>query len=236
MDTIPFIMKKTVDEKYFNVPCKGPHCGNNSYYSPCYQCTRKYKYYFTEIASIDNVDVSVVLTIEPQTKNNKVLQCEFQLICESIVCEDYSKSIIRYEDNKLTFEIEDWIHILTQVKYYIDNIRFDKFQSIFTLEPANDYKIVITTFLCGDNQRITKKYDTCCVCFDNTKRRSICCRGFICAHCYFSIKPKTCQECYHNRYNDDCEVDGCGERPCPLCRKSMYSGNVFIEEEFIWHG
>lgn len=234
MDTIPRIMKQIVDEKYFNVPCKGPQCARRGgYYSPCYQCSRHYKYYFTEIATIDNIEVSVILTIEPKTKDDKVLQCEFKLMCDSAVCEDYSKEIINYEDNKYTFEIDDWIYILTQVKYYIDNIRFDKFQSKFTLEPYNDYKIIITTFLCGDNPKITKKYEMCCVCFDNTKRRTICCKGYVCAHCYFNIKPRMCHHCYHNHYNDDCEVDGCNERPCPLCRKSMNSGIVFDEDDIV---
>ena len=100
------------------------------------------------------------------------------------------------------------------------------------MEPINEYKTIITSLLCENNSRLTKRYDTCCICWENTKRRSICCKGYICAPCYFGVKPILCNHCSHSVINEDCEVFGCNERPCPLCRKSMYSAIIYDDSEF----
>jgi hypothetical protein len=229
LETIPSMMKKIVDAKYFNVPCDRNKC-NKPVYAPCFTCGRQYKYYFNEINKIDDIEVTVILKITPL--HERRLQCMFEIHCDPIVCEKYNKIIISQDENKLTFEMEDWIFIFDRVKYILDNIRFDKFQSYFTMDPINDYKIVITSFLCENNSRLSKHYDTCCVCLDNTKRRAKCCGGYICAPCYFGVKPRVCSDCSNTVINEDCEVYGCNERPCPLCRKSMYSAIIYDDSDF----
>ena len=230
-DIIPKMMKKVVDDKYFNIPCEGNKC-KSCPCGPCFGCSRPYRYYFCEIDKIDDIEVSLILLIEPQNKNDRRLQCVFEINCDTIVCEDYNKTIIHRDENKLTFELQDWIFIFGKVKDILDNVRFDKFQSYFTTEPFNDSKLVITTFLCENNSRLTKRYDTCCICWENTKRKTICCKGYICATCYFGVKPRLCTDCSHSSINEDCEIMGCNERPCPLCRKSMYSAIIYNDDEF----
>jgi hypothetical protein len=231
METIPIMMKKIVEDKYFNITCDGDKC-NKTTFSPCFTCGRQYKYYFNEIDKIDDIEVSIILKIQPRDKQDRRLQCIFVIQCDTIVCEDYDKTIISYDDNKFTLELEDWVVIFRRVKHIIDNIHFDKFQSYFTMEPINDYKIIITSFLCENNTRLTKRYDSCCICWENTKRRTICCRGYICAQCYVGVKPRLCSHCSHNVINEDCEIFGCNERPCPLCRKSMYSAIIYDDSDF----
>jgi hypothetical protein len=229
-DTIPALMKRTVDDKYFNVECDGIQC-KRFQCIPCFKCAKQYRYYFCEIDTIDDIEVTVLLLIDPDNYDRK-LQCIFEIHCDSIICEDYKKTIIHRDENKFTFELEDWKFIFEKIINIMSNIRFDKFQSYFTTEPFNDHKLVITNFLCENITKLTKKYDVCCVCWENTKRRAICCKGYICAPCYLSIKPKLCSDCSHGVVNDDCEIFGCNERPCPLCRKSMYSAFVYNNEEF----
>ena len=234
LDTIPAMMKVTVEDKYFNVVCecsKSKKC-SCSPCGPCFTCGRPFRYYFTEIDKIDDIEVTLLLTIDPKDKEDRRLQCVFEIHCDSVVCEDYEKSIITREENKVTLEIDDWVFIFGKVKHIIDNIRFDKFQSYFTMEPINDYKLVITTFLCENNPRLSKKYDTCCICYENTKRKTICCKGYLCAVCYFAINPRLCTDCSHGVINEDCEIFGCNERPCPLCRKSMDSAIIYSDDEF----
>ena len=230
IETIPLMMKQIVDDKYFNVECDGIKC-KRCLSLPCFTCARQYRYYFCEIDTIDNIEVTVLLLIDPHSYDRK-LQCIFEIHCDAIICEDYKKTIIHRDENKLKFELEDWIFIFGRVKDILDNIRFDKFQSYFTTEPFNDYKLTITSFLCENNPRLTKTYDGCCICWENTKRRAICCKGYICAPCYLGVKPRLCSECSHGVINEDCEIFCCNERPCPLCRKSMYSAFVYNEEEF----
>ena len=234
IDTIPTIMKETVETKYFNRECE---CNKTkrcmcSPCNACFTCGRPFRYYFTEIDKIDDIEVTILLLIDPKDKEDRRLQCLFQIHCDTIVCQDYEKMIISRDENKLTFEMEDWVFIFEKVKYIIDNICFDKFQSYFTTEPINDNKVFITAFLCKNNPRLTKRYDLCCICYENTKRKTICCKGYICAVCYFAIKPRLCSECSHGVINEDCEVYGCNERPCPLCRKSMYSAISYNDDEF----
>lgn len=236
IDTIASMMKITVEDKYFNLTCECSSSKNKrcscSPCGPCFNCGRPFRYYFTEIDKIDDIEVTLLLTIDPKDKEDRRLQCVFEIHCDTIVSENYTKTIISYDDNKLSLEIEDWKSIFVKVKYIIDNIRFDKFQSFFTMEPINDYKVIITSFLCEDNPRLTKRYDTCCICWENTKRRTICCTGYICAPCYIGVKPRLCSQCSHSVINEDCEVFGCNERPCPLCRKSMYSAIIYDDSEF----
>lgn len=231
-ETIPTMMKKVIDDKYFNVPCEGNKC-KSCVYGPCFQCSRPYRYYFCEIDKIDGIEVSLILLIEPQNNHDRRLQCVFEISCDPIICEDYTKIIIDREENKLTFEIEDWTLIFAKVTDILDNIRFDIFQSQFTTEPINNNKLFVTTFLCENNSRLTKTYDNCCICLENTKRRTICCKGYICANCYFKVKPRLCSDCSHSTINEECEIVGCNERPCPLCRKSMYSDIVYNDDEFL---
>jgi hypothetical protein len=231
METIPIMMKKIVDDKYFNLLCDGHKCNKPSY-APCFTCGRQYKYYFNEIDTIDDIEVVVMLKIHPRDKQDRRIQCIFEIQCDAIICESYNKTIISHDEDKVSLEIKDWVFIFEKVKYIIDNIRFDKFQSYFTMDPINDYKIIITSFLCENNKRLTKRYDTCCICWENTKRRSICCKGYICAPCYIEVKPRLCSHCSHGAINEDCEIFGCNERPCPLCRKSMYSAIVYDDSDF----
>ena len=134
------------------------------------------------------------------------LQCVFEIHCDTVVCNDYEKTIIGRDENKLTFEIEDWIFIFGKVKSIVDNIRFDKFQSYFTTDPINNYKIVITSVLCDNNPRLSKTYDTCCICYEYTKRKTICCKGYICAICYYGINPRLCVDCSHSVINEECDI------------------------------
>lgn len=234
LDTIPAMMKVTVEDKYFNLICecsKSKKC-SCSPCGPCFTCGRPFRYYFTEMDKIDDIEVTLLLTIDPNDKEDRRLQCVFEIHCDSVVCEDYEKTIISREENKVTLEIDDWVFIFGKVKHIIDNIRFDKFQSYFTMEPINDYKLVITTFLCENNPRLSKKYDTCCICYENTKRKTICCKGYLCAVCYFAINPRLCTDCSHSIINEDCEIYGCNERPCPLCRKSMDTSIIYNDDEF----
>jgi len=231
MDLIPLIMKKTVEDKYFNLVCDENKC-KNIYCIPCFTCARPYRYYFCEVDKIDNIEVTMLLIIDPKDKVDRRLQCVFKIHCDSIVCNDYEKIIINRTDNKLTLELDDWTFIFETVKNIVDTICFDKFQSRFTTELINDNKVVITNFLCERNKRLTKTYDTCCICWENTKRRTICCKGYICAICYSEINPRICSDCSHCVINEDCEIYGCNERPCPLCRKSMYSAIIFNDDEF----
>lgn len=233
-DTIPSIMKITVEDKYFNLICqcdksKKCQCGPCA---PCFTCGKPFRYYFSEIDKIDGIEVTLMLLIGPKDKEDRRLQCVFEIHCDSIVCVDYEKIIIGRDENKLTFETEDWICIFGKVKNIVDNIRFDKFQSHFTMEPINDYKVVITSFLCENNPRLSKKYDTCCICYEHTKRKTICCKGYLCAVCYYGINSRICLDCSHGAIDEDCGTFGCNERPCPLCRKSMDSAIIYPDDEF----
>ena len=57
-DTIPSIMKITVEDKYFNLICqcdksKKCQCGPCA---PCFTCGKPFRYYFSEIDKIDTAD------------------------------------------------------------------------------------------------------------------------------------------------------------------------------------
>ena len=103
IDTIPAMMKSVVEDKYFNVVCdcnKSKKCPCSSC-GPCFSCGRPFRYYFAEIDTIDNIEVTVLLVIDPKDKEDRRLQCVFEIHCDSIVCEDYEKMIIAREDNKV---------------------------------------------------------------------------------------------------------------------------------------
>jgi hypothetical protein len=84
MDSIPAIMKITVEDKYFNVICKCDkskkcQCGPCS---PCFTCGRPYRYYFSEIDKIDGIEVTLLLIIDPKDKEDRRLQCVFEIHCD----------------------------------------------------------------------------------------------------------------------------------------------------------
>ena len=69
-ELIPTMMKKVVEDKYFNIPCDERKC-NNYPIGPCFTCGRQYKYYFNEIDKIDeSVQLAMIQSFD--NENNKI--------------------------------------------------------------------------------------------------------------------------------------------------------------------
>jgi hypothetical protein len=162
------------------------------------------------------------------------LTCTLVIVCDNCICENFVYPLITPNQTKKIFELDDWKFILHKIKTILSIVKFDKFQSRLTTKPIKNDMVIITDFLMEDIINAHKSYDQCCVCFEFTKRKNMCCSGFLCGSCYNNIKPKLCSLCTTDPYTDDCETNNCGERPCPLCRKSLSSLTTFVEEAFFY--
>ena len=108
----------------------------------------------------------------------------------------------------------DYIKFAKYIFELIPKLKFDKFNSNFVENDIED-----GTFLCFEKiEHIKMIYEPCCVCKENTTKKTGC-GHTLCIECWDKIKYKYC-EC-RGHYDCDNEDDGCGIKPCPICRQSI---------------
>ena len=85
----------------------------------------------------------------------------------------------------------EYEQIKNNVKNILNNIKFCKFVGEFIINNKEDFEdIQDIDEMIGNNPLIEKTYNDCCICYEKTMTRLLCCGGSICIKCWSNIKPK----------------------------------------------
>jgi len=111
--------------------------------------------------------------------------------------------------------IEDYKIAVEFAFNIIPKLVLDNFEGVFVEKKQMiDYSSI---FACFENiEHIEMSYDKCCVCYEKTKQQTNC-NHYLCIMCWDKIERKYC-EC---NGMTDCDEEGCGNKPCPICRLNI---------------
>ena len=181
---------------------------------------------YIPIYKIDDILVNVTLKYFGFSNiQNKNIKCHLIIKskkCFHISSDDFNNKDIIYK-NLLNMEVfninefrkikdNEYEQIKNNVKNIFDNIKFCKFIGEFIIN--NDSETKDIDEMIGLNPLIEKRYANCCVCYEKTMTRLICCDGSICIKCWNNIK---------NKYNIF--------SLCPLCINFINTNNVYLNQK-----
>ena len=185
------------------------------------------------IKVIDGIPVDITLFVKKyKTYMSLILDIEAENVQIAVVDSDggrddakvklYNDTLF-HDHNSNSFTIEQFMDALKKLHDIFQKIYFSKYHGMFLLkETTAQMGCSFWDKIIGDNAKIEKKYANCCVCMEGTLSKTKCCSQSLCIECFGNIKPVRCMSCQDE--DDECNETCCGDRPCPLCRKSLNSG------------
>jgi hypothetical protein len=109
---------------------------------------------------------------------------------------------------------QDFIKAIMIMKYYINNLKFDKIKNRFVLNKKDNKikELSCNVFRC---ENVSMSIDTCSVCYESTSYK-LSCNHYLCLICRETIQNKKCPLC-KKKYTD--------------CDKTYYSDESDEEED-----
>ena len=188
------------------------------------------------IKRIDGIPVDITLSVNKHGNfySIRIIIHELNIYLRDCKCVDSyecgcepDKILLYHDDLKMTEQgcrltTEDYIEALEKFQETFQTIRFSKYSGTFVKKTTTQLTSSFWDKVIGDNAKIEKKYGNCCVCLEATISKTKCCSQSLCIECFGNIKGRLCDEC--NNETDGCDNSFCGDKPCPLCRKSLNNG------------
>jgi len=109
---------------------------------------------------------------------------------------------------------QDFIKAIMIIKYYINNLKFDKIENEFVLNKKDNKikELSCSVFRC---ENVSMSIDTCSVCYESTSYK-LSCNHYLCLICRETIQKKQCPLC-KKKYNN--------------CDKTHYDNDSDEEED-----
>jgi len=107
---------------------------------------------------------------------------------------------------------QDFIKAIMIIKYYLNNLKFDKIKNEFVLNKKDNKikELSCSVFRC---ENVSMSIDTCSVCYESTSYK-LSCNHYICLICRETLKKKQCPlckkkftDCDETHYDTDSDED-----------------------------
>lgn len=119
--------------------------------------------------------------------------------------------------NPIDFNFDTLFDMIKKCYNIISKLTIDKYSGLFTMKQINMNNFYTSwTNIVNTTNNIKLTHDSCCVCMEDTKTKTHCCKNHLCVSCWDKIKQVVDQD---ESYEVGFEIK---RLPCPMCRHNLY--------------